>query len=233
MSLHVYKVDATVPAMNLRRPLTCFGAGALLLVGLSGCDSDDPSLPGEGEETEVITTVRLTFTPQTGEPIVAEFFDPDGEGVMSGTVDTLDLTYPETYAVSVEFLNELEDPSEDITEEIAEEAEAHQILFAVTSNDDADPPYLTHTYVDVESDWTTNDEGDDLPVGLSNTIETTNFSEVDPGVSLRVMLRHMPPINDTPQKVGGIAEDFAAGRALPGEVDIDISFPVTLSCPTC
>ena len=42
------------------------------------------------------------------------------------------------------------------------------------------------------------------------------------------MLRHMPVLGGGPQKVAGLAEDLAAGMALPGDVDVDVSFDVTV-----
>jgi hypothetical protein len=189
----------------------------------TGADTD-----GGGEETEVITTVALTFTPATGAAVTASFRDPDGDGGMSGTTDPIALAAGIEYALTVAFRNELANPSEDITIEIEEEAEDHQIFVlgsAVTGPAMAMTPsaVLEHAYADAESDYTTN-TGDDLPVGLANTITTLGAGAGE----LELVLRHMPELNGAPQKVGGLAEAFAGGEPLPGEVDAKVTFDVTV-----
>ena len=83
---------------------------------------------------------------------------------------------------------------------------------------------LTHTYADMESTYGANAVGDDLPVGLANQIVTGSAGAGD----LQLMLRHLPDLDGEPVKVPGLAEDFAAGEALPGDVDVDVSFEVTV-----
>ena len=78
-------------------------------------------------------------------------------------------------------------------------------------------------YADVESDYGPN-AGDDLPVGLTNTITANAAGTGD----FSVMLRHLPELNGEAQKVAGLAEDFAAGEALPGDPDVDITFSLTV-----
>lgn len=180
-----------------------------------GDDHDDHG--HEHNESEVITRVELTFTPDGGDAIVAVFSDPDGDGGMSGTSDPITLVAGTSYSVSVAFLNELEDPAEDLTGEIEEEAEEHQIFFA----GDAVGGILTHTYADAESTYGANSVGDDLPVGLSNTIAA---GEAGTG-SLRVQLQHLPEVNGEPVKVAGLADMF---DSLPGEPDASVSFDVTV-----
>ncbi len=169
-------------------------------------------------EAEVITRVELSFTPDGGgDAIVAAFSDPDGDGGMSGTSDPIVLAANTTYAVAVTFANELEDPAEDLTGEIEEEAEEHQIFFA----GDAVGGLLTHTYADMESAYGGNSVGDDLPVGLSNTIVAA-----DAGTgSLTVQLQHLPEVNGEAVKVAGLADMFPS---LPGETDASVSFDVTV-----
>src|SRR5262245_44181440 len=88
-----------------------------------------------GNEAEVITTVGLTFMPQAGgSPITAEFDDPDGDGGDPPVVDPVNLAAG-TYLLSVTFENRLEDPPEDITEEVMDESEEHQIFFTGTAVD--------------------------------------------------------------------------------------------------
>ena len=83
---------------------------------------------------------------------------------------------------------------------------------------------VTHAYADVESDYGENAVGDDLPVGLTNTITTT-----DAGMGeFSVMLRHLPDVNDAPQKEAGLAEEFADGGDPAGATDVDVTFDLTV-----
>ena len=91
-------------------------------------------------EHEVITTVELTFTPQTGgDAVVATWADreDDGNPVVDDIV--LNILDAEVYDLSVSFWNELEDPAEDVTPEIADEADEHQVFFTSSVHKYADP----------------------------------------------------------------------------------------------
>ncbi len=178
------------------------------------------------EETEVITTVTLTFTSEGGETVTASFQDLDGDGGASGTSEPITLAADTTYTMTLEFVNELEDPAEDITAEIEEEAEEHFVLVYgdVDGPASAGGNLLAHAYADVESDYAENAVGDDLPVGLSNTI-TTNAAGMG---ELSVMLRHLPQINDEPQKTADLPMVFQGGSDIAGDVDVDVTFDVTV-----
>lgn len=173
---------------------------------------------------EIISHVELTFTPEGGgDPVVAAFDDPDGDGGMSGTFDEIELEPAMTYTLTITLTNTLEDPPEDITEEIEHEAEDHLFIIygdAVMGPGSTDGTLVTHAYADVESDYGHNDVGDDLPVGLKNTITTNEEGEGH----FSVMLRHIPELNGNPQKEAGLPEEFAAGGSLPGDVDVDLEF---------
>lgn len=220
---------------KLSRSVPSFASqlGLVGVLALSGCPDDggagDDHDHDHENESEVITTVRLTFTPQGGgTPVVAAFTDPDGDGGMSGTVEPIVLTTGTTYDLAIEFLNELEDPAEDITAEVREEAEQHQVFVFGTAVEGPDTSanadaVLRHAYADVESDYG-GTEGDDLPVGLDNEI----VARAAGSGQLTVMLRHLPELNGQPQKVAGLAERLAAGEPLPGEVDAEVEFEVTV-----
>jgi hypothetical protein len=182
----------------------------------AGCEDDHGH--GHDHETEVITTIELTFTPDGGaEPIVAKFQDLDGDGGESGTSDPIDLLAGSTYTLTIRFLNESDEPVEDITEEVEAEAEEHMIFFG------GDAPVM-HAYADTEADYGDNAVDEDLPVGLANTI-TTDAAGTG---SFRVMLRHLPELNGEPQKTADLAQAFADGETLPGDVDADVSFELTV-----
>lgn len=128
-------------------------------------DDDDDHGHGPGE-VELITTVKVTLTPQSGgSAITVQFRDLDGEGGNEPVIDKMIVNAGTVYDGSIEELNEAESPPEDITEEIKEEAEAHQLFFE-TSEGFAS---ATVEYADKESDYVTN-TGVDHPVGLKFTL---------------------------------------------------------------
>ncbi|WP_146158268.1 hypothetical protein [Enhygromyxa salina] len=191
-----------------------------------------PTEPGHDDhDTEIISRVELTFTPIAGgDPRVFAFSDPDGDGGVSGSAEPIVLALGETYSLRVAFLNDLADPAVDITEEVEDEAEDHFVFVlgdgvaGPASPSSVSTALVSHAYADLESDYGANAIGDDLPLGIVSTIEATKAGTA----GLRVVLRHLPELNGTPQKTAGLPESLAAGEALPGDVDVDVSFELTI-----
>jgi hypothetical protein len=170
------------------------------------------------QDTEVISRVELTFTPVGGgDPLTFAFSDPDGDGGMSGTAERIELAAGTQYTLELRFSNDLADPAEDITADIEAEAEDHFVFILADAG-------LTHAYADLESDYGSNAIGDDLPVGLVDTI-TTDAAGTG---TLRVMLRHLPELNGQPQKTSDLPQQFLDGEDLPGSADVDVSFELTV-----
>jgi hypothetical protein len=180
-------------------------------------------------ENETISRVSLTFTPTDGgAPQTFAFDDPDGDGGVSGEFERIELSAGVSYELTLSFANALVDPPEDITAEIAEEAEDHMVFIlgdVVGPAAAADAPLVAHSYADLESDYGANATGEDLPVGLVNELEALAAGEG----SLRVILRHLPPANDVAQKSGELPNDLAHGRELPGSADVDLTFELVVS----
>ncbi len=189
---------------------------------LSGCQGTVETPDPEGNEEEVITAVELTFTPTGGgSSFVAMWEDPENDG--SPIIDDIVLAEGEEYALEISFLNQLEDPAEDITEEVAEEADEHQVLIYGSAvdgpgSDIGATAIVTHAYDDEDSAQ--------LPIGLSNTLSATGPGD---GV-LSIMLRHVPPENGTAVKTDTLAADFAEGgtNEIGGGVDADVDFAITV-----
>jgi hypothetical protein len=193
---------------------------AILIPLLFAACADDG---GNLNAQEVITTVILEFQPDGGgTPVIAEFDDPDGNGGDPPTIDPIDLTAG-VYTLTVRFENRLEDPAEDITQEVEDESADHLLLFTGSAvvgpaTDNASGP-LAHEYAD------TDENG--LPIGLANSI-----SAGPGGGELTVTLRHMPaelpPVKaeDTVDLVreGGVA-------AIGGSTDAQVTFDVTVVAP--
>ena len=201
-------------------------ASALALaLSAAACETSD----SDHDENEVISLVELTFTPTGGgAPLVFEFNDPDGDGGVSGVSDRIDLTAGIEYSMGVRFVNSLAEPPDDITEEVKAEAEDHLVFVlgdVAGPASTASSALVTHAYADRESDYGANAVGDDLPVGLVNTITAKDAGSG----KLRLILRHLPELNAQPQKTGDLPGELAAGRDLPGSVDVDISFDLVVS----
>ena len=191
---------------------------------LAACGGDDDGGDGGdgGNENEVITTVTLGFAPEGGgDAVTAAFNDPDGDGGDAPTVDPVALTDGVTYTLTVTFENRLEDPPEDITEEVADESDEHQIFYtgsAVDGPASAQPEApLTHSYAD--------EDASGLPIGLENTIVAAAGTG-----ELTVTLRHLPPVNDEAVKVEDLAQQVSAEGfgALGGSTDAQVDFMVTV-----
>jgi hypothetical protein len=212
--------------MRLRTPLCSFtlaaAAVAATAVASTGCGSDGDD-HDHGNEQEVITTVILTFTPAGGgAAIVAVADDPDGDGGDPPVIDDVALFEGTSYDVTVAFENRLEDPAEDITAEVADEAEDHQVFFTGTAVNgpasDRPTAGLTHAYAD--------EDANGLPIGLASTIDV-----VGAGGELTITLRHLPPVNDVAAKTATTAADVAAGgfAAIGGTTDAQVTFEVAVA----
>ncbi len=166
------------------------------------CSDDDE--PEPVNEEEVITTMTVTLTPQGGGTAVTlRTRDLDGDGPNAPVVTVSGpLTSGLTYDGTIELLNEMETPAEDITEEVEEEDDEHQFFFIVGGS------------LDVDTDYSDQD-GDGNPIGLSFTLtaggaSTGNFT---------VVLRHEPD-----KDAAGVSDGDINNAG--GETDISQDFPV-------
>ncbi|MBA3821292.1 MAG: hypothetical protein H0X17_20585 [Deltaproteobacteria bacterium] len=204
--------------MRFPSPLACVPVLACAASLTAAC-SGPAEVPDPGE---LITTVTLTLTPPGGTPIMASFDDPDGDGGAPPVIDPITLVAGTTYATSVRFLNMLETPPEDITTEVADEADQHQVFFTGTavngpaSNQPGAP--LTHAYADRDVN--------DLPIGLASTITATAAGSG----TLIITLRHLPPLDAAPTKTSELDAQVQAGgfSAIAGGTDAQVTFPVTV-----
>lgn len=171
---------------------------ALLAIAMLGCSDDDT--PDVINEEEVITTVILTLTPESGDQVVLTTQDLDGDGPDEPvTITTGSFNENTQYQGAVRFLNETETPAEEITTEVIEEADEHQVFYTVSSGLN-----ITTTYQDADSNGN--------PLGVSITLETGAAS----AGNLTVTLRHEPvKPNDGLDSAGG-------------ETDITTTFDVTI-----
>lgn len=192
---------------------------ALVLLLLTGCLGDD--VVPQSNEGEVITTLTVTMTPLAGPAVTAELNDPDGDGGDPPTVDPINLAAGTMYMVSLSFQNRLEAPTEEITDEVHDEAVDHQVFFTgdAVNGPSSDKPGapITQAYADVDADG--------LPVGIDDV-----FTTMAGAGDMTVTLRHMPPLNGTKVKTPDAADKVKAGgiQALGGESDASAEFHVTV-----
>ncbi|WP_394748700.1 type 1 periplasmic binding fold superfamily protein [Spongiimicrobium salis] len=179
--------------------LITFGTFAIF-----SCSSDDDAAPAPVNEEEVITTVNLTLSPTTGSDIVLTSQDLDGEGPNDPVITAPALAANMSYTGTVELLNEMESPAEDITEEVAEEDDEHQFFFQVVGN-----ATLTVNYTDMDADGN--------PIGINFTLTTGDASTG----SLQIILRHLLDKNAAGVSDGDITN---AG----GSTDVDVTFPIVV-----
>ncbi|WP_298236710.1 type 1 periplasmic binding fold superfamily protein [uncultured Algibacter sp.] len=185
---------------NLKRILI----SSMLVGSFIACDNDDDT-PVVVVEEEVITTMTITLTPNgVGTPIIMQTRDADGDGPNAPVVSVSgNLTANTAYNGSIELLNELATPAEDITEEVEEKDDEHQFFFQATNS------VATFTYNDMD--------GDGNPIGLSFTLTT---SAAGTG-TVTVSLIHEPMKNASGVSNGDITN---AG----GEEDIAETFNVVV-----
>ena len=198
-------------------------------LSLSGCGDDvgdvESSEITDGHHenpNEVLTTLKLTFTSLGGDETFS--VTSTAPEIRNETVaDNIVLQYGRTYAVQLEVFNELERPVENVTPEIKDEMDEHQVFFvgsavdgpSTTTNPDA---IIQQIYDDVDNYG--------YPVGLSSTIVSTNTGS---GV-LSIQLRHLPMLKGELLKTEGLATLMAneGVQAMPGSTDIRVDFSISV-----
>lgn len=203
---------------NLHNPIK---SGLLLLLAAfvfasCGTDSSPDDPPIENEE-EVITDITLKFTNSVDDSdvVTARAQDPDGEGVEELQVlDDIQLQAGVTYILTFDIFNGLENPPEDIGEEIEEEADEHQLFFQFTENAFSSPEG-NGNFDNADDPVNYNDlDGEGNPVGLETTW-TTSAETVTDGF-FRVRLQHQPDIKSSSTTVND------------GDTDFDINFTLII-----
>lgn len=165
---------------------------------ISGCDDDDEIII---DEPELITTATLTLTPVSGgAAAVFSFVDLDGDGGNAPVVTTANLVANTSYNASLTLRNDSETPAEDITLEVQEEDDEHQVFYALSSGLN-----LTVAYSDQDDDGN--------PLGLLTSFTTGDASTGN----ITVTLRHEPN-----KSAAGVATGDITNAG--GETDIEVVF---------
>ncbi len=171
---------------------------ATVFMSTSCSDDEDPT--PENEE-ELITTVRLHFMPQGGgSMIMATYKDLDGDGGQAPTIIGATLAANKVYNLEVELLDESKSPAANITAEVEEEGDEHQLFFVPSAG-------LNLTVVATDKD------SKNLPIGITSSVTTTTGPS-PAGSTLRVVLKHQPGTKN--------------GSINTGDTDVEVSFPITI-----
>lgn len=183
--------------------LKLMAIAAFAITSLSACSDDDTAQPVN--EEEVITTVTATFTPQGGgSAITLTSRDLDGDGPDAPVVTASgNFTAGTAYNGTVTFLNELSNPAGNITEEIEEEGEDHQIFYQQNG-------LGTFTYNDTDANG--------KPIGVAFTYTAASAPATG---TLTVTLRHLPNKSGANVAAGDITN---AG----GGTDAEVTYAVTV-----
>jgi hypothetical protein len=177
-------------------------------------DVEKPHDHDHHHENEVITTVQLSFVSSDNTDTMYSFVDlQDGNDAI---VDTIELASSMSYQMSISVLNELESPSDDITEEVTDEADEHHFFIGGSVEGCSETALVQHDYLDQDSNG--------LPLGIENSIETID----DGSGELMISLRHMPSEDGQTTKTDGLVDEVCAGNegALPGDWDVQVTFPL-------
>ncbi len=179
---------------NLLTPLALF---SMLSVMVISCGKDETTPDGDGE---LITTHRVSMTESgsTGSQVFT-FRDVDGPGGQNPSAfDSIIVNANRSYSVSLQFLNESVSPAEDITTEVVDEANDHQVYY--------EPAGVVINVLGPNLD------GVGLPLG---TTSTWNAGAIGTG-RMKITLKHKP------------GTKAAGDPVSKGETDVEVEFPVRL-----
>lgn len=169
----------------------------------AGCKQDEDEVPNPDNTntSEVMTTLKLTFTDSAGvaPTVTAQYRDPDGDGGNSAVqFDVINLLANKTYFATVVIKDETKNPVVTISDEVASESNDHLFFYTPTNVN------ATVTITDQDSNTPP------LPLGINTKWKTQAASSG----TVRVVLRHQPGVKD--------------GTYAPGETDVDLIFQLEI-----
>ncbi len=174
----------------------------------SACDSNDPD-PNAGE-SEVITLVVMTLENEATNAITSATAEFSESGALI-SVGNVNITAGQTYGVTMSFRNDIS--NEDLTVEIEDENEFHQLLYSITGS------ASTRTNI-ANRDLDSN--GD--PLGLEFTLTDTGSTTSSGAIVIR--LRHYEEDAVLPQDK--VNDDGSVETPGVVENDINVTFPLSI-----
>lgn len=157
-------------------------AMSFMALGLLSCEKEDEK--DHHHEEEVITAVQIAVIPEVGsDTTFVKWSDIDGDGGNAPVIDTLILNKTSNYTFNLQFLHETETESEDLTEEIKEEANDHLVCsFSNTG--------LQNSTIDTDSNG--------LPLGLIQLVSADSATSGE----ITFQLKHQPEVKNGQCDVG-------------------------------
>lgn len=150
--------------------------GMACIAGLLFFSSCKKDVAGEENDEEVITTLQLAFTPNSGgTPLIYKFEDADGPGGLAPVTDDIILEPETNYSVTLKLLNITTEPVTDITKEVMDESAAHRFYYNATAGSN-----LTISDLDIDENG--------LPLGVNSVWKTGETANGN----VTVVLRHYP-----------------------------------------
>ena len=193
--------------MQTPNKMKFYALALITALTFSSCTKDDVT-PEPVNEEELITTVTAIYTPEGGgTAITLQYKDLDGEGANAPVIDVSgNFERNKTYNGVVTFKNELANPAEDITAEVIEEGDEHQVFYQKTGTLNA------FTYGTASSNFDKSGK----PLGLQSVFTTTGAANG----TLKITLRHEPNKSAANVASGDITN---AGGSTDAEVTFTIS----------
>ena len=193
--------------MQTPNKMKFYALALITALTFSSCTKDDVT-PEPVNEEELITTVTAIYTPEGGgTAITLQYKDLDGEGANAPVITVSgNFEKNKTYNGAVTFKNELANPTDDITIEVIEEGDEHQVFYQKTGTLNA------FTYGTASSNFDKNGK----PLGLQSVFTTTGAASG----TLKITLRHEPNKSAANVASGDITN---AGGSTDAEVTFTIS----------
>lgn len=127
------------------------------------------------KENESETITKITVTLNTGGVAnTYSYSDADGPGGNNPIIDTVFLSSNSNYTSTIKFIDETKQPAEDLTQEINEESDAHQVFYESNSAE------LKIIYLDKDKNA--------APIGINTAWSTLNKASGN----LKIILKHQP-----------------------------------------
>ncbi len=170
--------------------IVCSVLAAFQVLLLTSCTENNPTPPVD--DHEVITTITLVLVSAAGDTTRATWEDADGEGgAAPNRIDTLLLQPSTNYTGTIHVYNATVDPPDDLTLEIADEDDQHQLIYTDASG------RLVFAATDVDEN--------SKPVGLQFTV-ASGASGVG---TVQVNLYHYDNASDKQPGVPGAETDIS------------------------
>ncbi|NIK74663.1 hypothetical protein FHS56_002192 [Thermonema lapsum] len=176
-------------------------------VALTACKKDDPK---PVNESELITTVEVTFTNQDDDSdvVTIRWYDEDGDGPANPVITNGNLRGGATYNAQVKLLDESKSPAKDITAEIRAEAEEHQLYYGFSN-----ALFSSFEYLDQDANG--------RPLGLSFRVSTApNRRDSE---NFTVLLIH-----EGDKSKNNASSPWVYNQLIGGEVDVQADFKLNL-----